>query len=335
MIATPLPQGLVARAPEWDDADAVAALYNACSMEEQVVPHGTADDMRREWRTPGFDLARDAWLVATADGQVVGYTDLWSSEPYTRLYGDGQVHPAFQGRGIGTHLLRMQEARARQVMAWALANAQVSLVNHALSTNGAARALLENASYTLQRHFWRMALDLDAEPPAPEWPAGIVVRAAIPGQDERAVHAVVEEAFQDHYDHTPVPFETWLHWQTADPDRNDLSLWFLALDSEQIAGAAVCAARTSEDPDCGWLDDLGVRRPWRRRGLGMALLRHSFREFYRRQKPRVGLSVDAASLTGATRLYERAGLHVVRQTDRYAKELRPLSDHNGAAQLDR
>jgi hypothetical protein len=32
--------------------------------------------------------------------------------------------------------------------------------------------------------------------------------------------------------------------------------------------------------------------------------------------------VDASSLTGAVRLYERAGMHVARQYDRYEKELR-------------
>lgn len=325
-MMTTLPQGLTVRAPVWSDADAVAALYNACSMEELGVPHGTADETRREWQTPGFDLAQNVWLVATADGQVIGYTDLWSQAPHSRLYGDGQVHPAYRGRGIGRYLLQLQEARARQLVARAPADVRVSLVNRALSTNDAARALLEDADYTLERHFWRMAMDLDAEPPAPEWPAGIVVRTAVPGQDERVVHAAVEEAFQDHYDYTPTPFETWLHWQTADPDRYDPSLWFLALDGEQIAGVAVGAPLSSEDPDCGWVDDLGVRRSWRRRGLGMALLRHSFREFYRREKLRVGLNVDAGSLTGATRLYERAGMHVVRQFDRYEKELRPGRD---------
>ena len=63
----------------------------------------------------------------------------------------------------------------------------------------------------------------------------------------------------------------------------------------------------------------------------MALLRHSFREFDRRGTPCVGLSVDAASLTGATRLYERAGMRVVRKFDRYEKELRRGTESSNAA----
>ena len=69
--------------------------------------------------------------------------------------------------------------------------------------------------------------------------------------------------------------------------------------------------------------DLSVRRPWRRKGLGMALLYHSFGEFYRRGTRKVGLDVDSQNLTGATRLYERVGMRVNRQYDSYEKELRP------------
>jgi ribosomal protein S18 acetylase RimI-like enzyme len=67
---------------------------------------------------------------------------------------------------------------------------------------------------------------------------------------------------------------------------------------------------------------LGVRRPWRKRGLGLALLHHSFNEFYRRGKRKVGLGVDAQNLTGALRLYEKAGMHVDQAYDTYEKELR-------------
>jgi ribosomal protein S18 acetylase RimI-like enzyme len=57
--------------------------------------------------------------------------------------------------------------------------------------------------------------------------------------------------------------------------------------------------------------------------LGLALLRHSFNEFYRRGKRKVGLGVDAQNLTGALRLYENAGMHVQKTFDQYEKELRP------------
>ncbi|MEZ4726737.1 MAG: hypothetical protein R3E79_06345 [Caldilineaceae bacterium] len=60
--------------------------------------------------------------------------------------------------------------------------------------------------------------------------------------------------------------------------------------------------------------------------LALALLHHAFGEFYRRGVKKVGLGVDASSLTGATRLYEKAGMKPFRQYNTYEKELRPGRD---------
>ena len=102
----------------------------------------------------------------------------------------------------------------------------------------------------------------------------------------------------------------------------DPTLLFLAMDDDEIAGFNICRAAAYDDLEVGWVGTLGVRRPWRKRGIGLALLRHSFSEFYRRGKRKVGLGVDAQNLTGALRLYEQAGMHIHRAFDQYEKELR-------------
>jgi ribosomal protein S18 acetylase RimI-like enzyme len=60
----------------------------------------------------------------------------------------------------------------------------------------------------------------------------------------------------------------------------------------------------------GYVGVLGVRRPWRGRGYGRALLHHSFREFRRRGATHATLGVDAANATGATQLYKSVGMRV-------------------------
>jgi mycothiol synthase len=77
----------------------------------------------------------------------------------------------------------------------------------------------------------------------------------------------------------------------------------------------------SGDPTYGWVGILGVRPPWRRRGIALALLLHSFAVFRERGCTRVGLGVDAESTTGALELYERAGMHVHRCQDTLEKLL--------------
>ena len=71
----------------------------------------------------------------------------------------------------------------------------------------------------------------------------------------------------------------------------------------------------------GWVADLGVLAGYRGRGIGAALLAHSFHTFKARGFAVVGLNVDASDETGATALYERVGMRVRQQWDLYLKVL--------------
>lgn len=99
-------------------------------------------------------------------------------------------------------------------------------------------------------------------------------------------------------------------------------MWYLAEKDGEIAGACLNMLSRVEDPEMGWVSQLGVRRAYRKQGLGLALLRIAFREFARRGKKRVGLGVDTGSLTGALKLYETAGMHPAREMHSYFKVIR-------------
>ena len=313
-------QGLVVRAPTAGDAQGVADLVVAYDMDAYGSADYTVADLRDEWGQPGFVLRTDATIVATPAGQIVGYAALQEHGQHARLAGDGYVHPAYRGRGIGTSLVRWAERRAQDVMVLAPAESRVTLDQRTAATDAAAAALFAREGYTHVRTFWHMAIRLKA-PAAPIWPEGIVVRPFVAGQDEFAAYTAAEEAFEDHWGHVAIPFEEWrasrLGHEGFDP-----SLVFLAWDGGEVAGAIRCRSRGEDGVETGWVDNLAVRRPWRARGLGMALLLHAFAAFHRRGVSAVALGVDAASLTGATRLYERAGMHVERPFEVYQKTLR-------------
>jgi len=113
------------------------------------------------------------------------------------------------------------------------------------------------------------------------------------------------------------PYESWSHWM-VDDSVFDPTLWFVAEKGDDLAGILIGRAPENE-PGVGWVRILGVVPEHRRRGLGQALLRHSFREFADRGFDAVGLGVDAESPTGAVRVYERAGMHVERTNLIYEK----------------
>jgi ribosomal protein S18 acetylase RimI-like enzyme len=70
--------------------------------------------------------------------------------------------------------------------------------------------------------------------------------------------------------------------------------------------------------------DIGVLPAFRRRGIGESLLRRIFELFAERDLPEARLNVDADNATGATRLYERAGMHATHRWAVYAKVLTGL-----------
>jgi mycothiol synthase len=236
------------------------------------------------------------------------------------LQGDGYVHPDFMGRGIGTAMMRALEARACLEIPLAAPDLRVFLRN-GLSMSEAdavARQMHEHEGYKPVRYQWRMQIELEDAPPAPVWPRGVELRPFAADQHSWSVYEAEQEAFLDGWDAHVIPFEAWQFRKLGRADF-DPSLWFVAWDGEQMAGFSQCRWRQG----IGWVGTLGVRRPWRKHGLGLALLAHSFGEFHRRGMKTVGLGVDASNPTGATRLYKKAGMTVASEYVIYEKELRP------------
>ena len=95
-------------------------------------------------------------------------------------------------------------------------------------------------------------------------------------------------------------------------------VWMIARDATQVAGAALGEVING----VGWLHHVGVRRPWRQRGLGTALTLAALGAFYRLNIHAVRLNVDAESLTHAQVLYRRLGFQVL---DTYANCEKVLS----------
>jgi mycothiol synthase len=320
MTNNALPKEYRVRAPTLNDQEPVIELIAVCDMAEFGEVEYTADDLQSDWHTPGFDLKTDAWLITGANGTPAGYAFVWNKEE-TQLQALAFVHPQHYGRGIGTYLVRLTEDRALRKADDAPPGTSIILRNTICNSNADARRLLEKAGYRPVRHFWRMRIYMDEAPPQPGWPAGISVRTFIDGQDERATFEAMEDAFRDHWGYTPWRYDVW-ESKSIKRDDFDPSVWFLAMAGDEIVGGSLCRTYPNE----GWVGQLAVGRPRRRRGQGQAQLQHTFGEFYRRGMRRVSLGVDAQNTTGATRLYERAGMQMVHQFDSYEKVLRPRQE---------
>ena len=306
------------RPPRPEDAAAVADLMNACSVDDIGLPDSDAATVERWWRQPGFDRSTDAWVAENGTGRIVGYVQVESDGEGGDLQLDGYTHPSFMGLGIGSRLLDAAERRAVEVAVAHGAHPPVT-VRHGAWADTAPSRFLRARGYVFVRCFLRMRIDLDGPPPAPVWPEGIEVAGFERGSDERAYSDSIEEAFEDHWEHFSRPFDDWVAHKISEEPDFDGSLWFRAMDGDEVAGAVIARPRALEEKEAAWVSDLAVRRPWRGRGIGRALLLHEFGVLYDRGARAVMLAVDGDSPTGATRLYERVGMRPVRRIDVFEK----------------
>jgi mycothiol synthase len=276
-------------------------LMNAHQLAAFGEADATVEELQLWLSSPSVEVERDIRLLEH-DGRLVGYVDVDPSDAEPPLWWcDLKLDPDVDA-----------DTAAGELVAWLEERAEDGVLR-VWTGSSDARVLgaLEQLGFAPARHSYRMEIDLAGEEREPAWPAGITLRTLREGEEER-VYELVKEVWRDTSDPMDETFEEWAHW-LVNSEAFDPSLWFLAVDGDDVAGFSLCR-RDPNDPNAGYVGTLGVRRAWRRQGLGEALLLHSFREFRKRGYGRATLGVDASSPTGATRLYERAGMRVYRDT---------------------
>lgn len=264
----------------------------------QGMPYG-AENLKRRWQA--LNLETDSWLALKGD-TAVAYIDLLSERSCPMLYLADSADA-----DVGFQLLQLAEKSADGNTL----TAQIS------DSNAILKQIYTQADYASDLTFNNMEIVLDGQPPAPNWPDGIEVRPYYPSTDAHATYLVDEEAAEDKGYHSPLTFLEWQQRMRLDRDDFDPSWWFLAWAGQEIAGVSLGLTIGAT----GWVDHLGVKRPYRRQGLGKALLLHSFAQFYQRGIHKIMLNVDSGSLTNAPCLYESVGMKTVQSYHVYQKEV--------------
>ncbi len=311
------------------DLQAVVDLYTASDRAVGADVWITPEILQSFLDAPTVDTEHDVFVVER-EGQVVAYADCEFKPESGRGFADGAVHPDFWNQGIGRELIHRTEARILdRALREAAADLPISVQRGTPDTDPAAIHLFESEGYRHVRSFYHMRIDLDQPIEALALPDGLAQRPFDRERDGRAVYEAHEEAFADHWGFERDSFEEWSHFMLDFPDL-DPTMWLIAYEGDQVAGICLNRRYGDDDPQKAWVGTLAVRRVWRKRGLGFALLKQSFALFQQRGYLRAGLGVDASSLTNAVALYERAGMQVDKRLLAYRKMLRGAFEDESA-----
>lgn len=313
------------------DVEAMAALANAANGADGVDEHESAEELLNRFirEDDHFSPDRDLVLVEH-DGTLVAYASTFWIDTRDGLREHrvhATVHPDWMRRGIGHRVLAWLEDRARASLAEHPTEASPCFGTWCPEARVAQRRLIEAAGYQQVRWFFdmeRTGLDAVDIPPMPE---GLEFRPI--GSDRAMLRRLFDadaEAFQDHWGGFSATDARFAEWMEA-PDMNP-ALFVVAWDGDQIAGASVNAIYRRDNEAFGrrrgWLDSVFVRRPWRRRGLGAALVARSMVVLREAGMDTAMLGVDSENPTGALGIYERAGFTVATRSAAYRKPMEPV-----------
>ena len=274
------------------DAAAVSEIVRAVETSLYGPSTYSQADLEDEWAE--LELERDVRVVRDGD-RVVGYDAVRERASPWRV--EGYVHPDARGRGIGTLLATGLEQDAARAGARRIQNS-------VLETDAAACALLESLGYAAVRMFREMRIELDAPPPRPNGRTGYASSRST-SSATRASSTPPTRRRSPTTGTTCRATSTPGRSPTSQSERFDPALWCVVRAGDEIAAGTIS---TGDTYGGGFVHALFTRRPWRRQGVGAALLADAFGRLWERGERSVGLGVDAASDTGAFRLYERAGM---------------------------
>jgi mycothiol synthase len=301
-----LPPGYRSRPATRGDLDALVRLSQAADLTDVGFADPARDELLETWAEPWFDLDTDSLVIEAPDGATVAYAETVAKDPSVQVFVFGRVHPAHRGLGLGTFVLAATESRAAEMVP---AGVTAPLRNGFPSTDETALTLLTARGYALVRSFRHMERTLEGPGSPTSVPEGITIRTGAAGEDQRVSWALLEEAFEEHFGFETLTFDEWMAMWSAFPSY-DPTWVLLAFEGEEPVGVSIVL---SGEDGVACVGELGVLAPWRGRGVGMALLQRSFALMASKGFTHARLGVDAENATGATRLYERAGMNVRRE----------------------
>lgn len=323
-------EGITIRNYQPGDSPSLVALVNESDAIDGLERATTLEEMEHDMSWPNYDAARDCFLAWAGDN-LVGYADLYlrraSSGEEHKFFTWGLVHPAWRRQGLGRRLLELLYHRASDRLG-ELSGGPVHFRGQAREVEAGRIALMQGFGMEPVRYSINMARPLDGDLPRVVMPSGYTLRTFEPVHDVETVWEVQNLAFRDHWGYSEFPLVEFAYSLERPNFRPEL--WTLAL--EESSGQVVGLGLDWIDPEWikatgrqeGTVQVLAVLREHRQQGLGSALLTQCLHALRAGGMEWAQLGADANNLTGAVRLYQRAGFAIRKTYTTFSKVMREV-----------
>jgi mycothiol synthase len=293
------------------DFQAVLSLINTAAEADRT--QRTTDQALRTALTPisPHDSFAETALITAPEGTLAGFA--WWQQVGPRLLRlEGWVHPHHRRKGIGTALLDAAEAYARKM------SGGVSLAARAYEDIPGVAVLFQRKKYSITRRFYMMSTRLEGKSYKIDLPQGVRLRSFNREDLEMLVEAD-NELFGEHWGSQARGVESWKH-DMIDMRPHDPSLWIVAWAGENIVGECLCHVSRQGGAKDAWVSTVGIRREWRGRGLGRAVLAFGLEKLQASGFETASLHVDSENIS-AVNLYRSLEMDVVRTRLHFARTL--------------
>lgn len=307
-----------------EDAAAIQRLFLAGDAADGTHRTDSISDIEREFKDPDVDVEKDSLVAFTPDGEVAALAWVYifpTAETKLQAYFWGGVHPQHRRQGLGSAILGWMETRASQSLLARPEDLPRIMRLHCNDFEHERIAFFSRHGYETARYFYEMRRDLSQPIPAPAMNGGLRLVEWTPELDPFIFEAF-NESFRDHWGFEPLTKAAWDLFMVG---RESFlpAMSYAVLDGDQVAGFSINFLNPEENERKGireaWVGDLGVRRPWRKRGIATALLHRSMLDFKAAGMDYASLGVDTENPTGALGIYERVGFTPVKRSISFQK----------------
>ena len=317
------------------DLQAITEFFDLCTKADHLdEPFMTVDDWRHHLNRPDLDQERDLRLWTGAAGWLAGIgrtvitEEVSEGEAGKRLTAHMllRVHPEARGQGLETEIVDWAVARGKQ----AGQERQMPLVLQALLQHSTPehveyrRGVLEGHGFAPVRYWFKMERALGEPVPEPQIPEGFTLSHVKGDADIQKWVEAFNDSFVDHWGFHPETLEDHKFWLQNPKYSAERDLICLAPDGT-IAAYCFCWVDLEENAltgrNEGLIETLGTARPYRRKGLGKAMLLAGLQRLRSEGLDIAVLDVDADNPTGALGMYESAGFKKAMRSDTYEREV--------------